>query len=940
MSKNLEYYTLSLSDNVLEKIAEYIISNFNTSKLNEACVVFGGKRPGLILKKLLAQKTGSNILPPHTFSMDEFVVYIASKDKDINFIYELNAVYLIYKIIKENHFLNKKFKNFLNFIPWGYEILNFFEEILLEEVNDLQLLSIQKEAEIGFNLPKTINELLKNIIEIREKFHNILKEKNIYTRGMLYNLVSSYEEISLKEFKKIIFVTPFYLHSTEYKFITKILENNEVVFFFQGNQNDWKQLNLLSNKWNIKISTEDKEKQPEIYFYSTIDTESELLCAHNILKRIPKTEIDKTVVVLPEEETGVSFINYIPSNISEFNFVCGYPVKRSSIYGLLYTIFNAQLTKKANKYHTKNYLETLNNRLIKSLDLGNGANLTSLVIDTIESIITGIFEDENISKNVFLDIKKIQDSELLYEKTLEILKEQKNITTKDKIKDLVEKLHDLLFYSFEKINCFKDLCYKIEILLDTILKNSEASEFSFNLEVINKVYELIDKLKSVEFANEKFSQEDIFKIFLNELENLKLSFYGSPVKGLQVIGFYETRNLNFDNVIILDVNEGVLPYLKVLPSLIPSEILLKLGIDRLGIQEEIQRYHFFRLIFSANKVHLIYIESNDKEKSRFIEQLLWSKQKQLNNLSTEDIYFSTYKTEISLEKQKFYKTKEIIDYLCQMTYSPTALDTYLKCPNKFYFSYVLNLKEKEDIFEEPGGKEIGQFIHKFLENIFKKYEHKKPIVDEEFIEKSLNFFEESFDKELKKSFKTDAFLIKRIMRFVLEQFLIYEKNRIQQQGVYEIVCLEQTLQHSFKFKDKTFNFQLKIDRIERLEDGSFLIIDYKTGDIQITNRNLDNIQPFSREVIQKKIKSFQLPLYIEAVKNLFHIKEVNAMFYDVKTPSCKFFFNEKSSDDFLNIIFEALKFILEEIVDPLIPFTPQETDERYCNLCFFRYMCR
>ncbi|MCS7231084.1 MAG: PD-(D/E)XK nuclease family protein [Elusimicrobiota bacterium] len=941
IDRELEYYVFSFSDNLLEKIAEYILTNFDISELNQVCIIFGGKRPGLILKKLISEKIKKSFLPPHTFSIDEFIVYTASKKEEINFIYELDAIYLLYKIIKKIPYLQSKFDTFFNFIPWGYEILNFLEEMLLEDISDEKLLNFQKEAEIGFSVPDTINKLLQNIVKIKENFYNTLKNNKIFTRAMLYQFVSSTKNYDLDEFKKIIFVSPFYLHFTEYNFIKNLLNTKKVVIFFQGSQDKWPQLENLSKKFGIKIKVEEEHKFSNIYFYSNIDSQQEMLCAYNIIKNLSKSELEKAVIVLPDDNTATSFINYIPPNVEEFNFVCGYPIKRSSIYSLLESIFNAQLTKKGSKYYTKSYIEVINNKLIKSLNLFDNSELTPLLIDIIQSIILGKFEDENVSNSSFLNIKDIENSKTLYEKLYEIIN-TKNIIIKvpfEEIKNFIKKLHCFLFYQWEEVDCFKSFCEKLEILLDNILKYTTATEYSFNLEIFKKIYEVLEIFKNTSFVEEKFSQEDIFKIFLNEVENKKLSFFGSPIKGLQILGFYETRNLNFERVIILDVNEGVLPYLRSQPSLIPSEVLLRIGIDRLSIEEEIQRYHFFRLIKSAKEVHLIYIESKDKEKSRFVEELLWEQQKNLNTLYIKDVYFTLYETEISFEKQKIQKTPQIIEHLQNITYSSTSIDVYLNCPIKFYFKYVLNLKEDE-ILEEPEGKKIGEFIHRFLESIFKKYEEKYPVIDDIFIENSLNFLKENFDKTLKRSYKTDSFLVEKVMSFILKEFLIYEKNRIQQHNVTKIVLLEKLFYKNFKFDNKNFKFLLKIDRIDELKDGSLLIIDYKTGELQMMNKKLEDFKNFSRENIKKKIKSFQLPLYIEAVKESFPDRKINAMFYDIKNLECKFLFDDKDQTTIYPIVLNALKYILEEIINPEIPFIPDETDTRYCNFCYFKYMCR
>ena len=110
----------------------------------------------------------------------------------------------------------------------------------------------------------------------------------------------------------------------------------------------------------------------------------------------------------------------------------------------------------------------------------------------------------------------------------------------------------------------------------------------------------------------KPSARRMFKIFDAKISGELVKFHGSPLKGLQILGLLETRSLNFENVIVLDVNEGVLPRLNIYAYLIPREVMISLGLDQMELEEEIQRYQFMRLLSSAKDVHLIYRESKDK----------------------------------------------------------------------------------------------------------------------------------------------------------------------------------------------------------------------------------------------------------------------------------------------------------------------------------------
>jgi inactivated superfamily I helicase len=117
------------------------------------------------------------------------------------------------------------------------------------------------------------------------------------------------------------------------------------------------------------------------------------------------------------------------------------------------------------------------------------------------------------------------------------------------------------------------------------------------------------------FAEEKFQPMEVFRIFLNKLETEKVAFKGSPLKGVQVLGFLESRSLNFETVIVMDMNEGVMPRIRMNEPLIPREVMLALGLSQIEKEEEIQRYHFMRLIAHAKRSYLVYEDNGVKERA-------------------------------------------------------------------------------------------------------------------------------------------------------------------------------------------------------------------------------------------------------------------------------------------------------------------------------------
>ena len=193
----------------------------------------------------------------------------------------------------------------------------------------------------------------------------------------------------------------------------------------------------------------------------------------------------------------------------------------------------------------------------------------------------------------------------------------------------------------------------------------------------------------------------MFKIFDAKIQPRTGGFPRLTVEGPADPGAFETRSLNFENVIVLDVNEGVLPKLNIYEPLIPREVMISLDLDRLELEEEIQRYQFMRLLSSAKDVHLIHRESRDKEKSRFVEELIWEEQKRRETIDVAAPVQARFALKVTQRKTSIPKTPAMIERLRGMRYSASSVNMYLRNPVEFYYNYVLGLKETEDLLMNP-----------------------------------------------------------------------------------------------------------------------------------------------------------------------------------------------------------------------------------------------
>lgn len=930
--------TYNFGEDFIANLAALIDDNFSkgNNDLSRVACIFGGRRPALFLQRELFKKINRAYIPPTLFSMDEFIDYLI-KPLTRQKVSHLDACFLVYGLAKKYiPTLLPGRESFSSFLPWAGEIVSFIDQLDLEDIDNQTLSSIERCADIGYEIPQSINHLLKEIISLREAYHKILDEKNISSRGVRYlQAVKAVEGEACREFEKVLFCNFFYLHKTEQRIVKSIYQKGKGVYIFQGSQDKWSVLKDNAKKLNISIKPEEKTVIPNFFLYHGFDMHSQIALVRDVLKGIKNK--DNTLIVLPQPGVLIPLLTEISSFFSELNVSLGYPLDQSALYVLLILILKAQESRKGEAYYAKDYLNLLRHPLVKSLGLKGDSAITRVIVHKIEEFLEG-GEETSVSGNLFLSLKEVEAEEKIYLRSLETLQNMDVPVDFNDCKMLLVELNKIFFKDWEEVTDFDQFSDIFSELLKVLAEKSNLKRFPFNLKVIEKLYKIGQELKGLFFSKEKFETNEVWDIFRQKLKSELISFTGSPLRGAQVLGFLETRSLSFENVIIIDLNESVLPRLKVYEPLIPREVMLGLGLRRLEKEEEIQRYHFMRLISSAKKVHLIYEENQKKEKSRFVEELLWMKQSQTKRIEAAAVPKARFSVEVLLPSLEIKKTENMVLFLKEATYSVSRLNTYLNCPLRFYYQYVLGLREKEDLFSAPQAKHIGTFIHELLADTFKIFIGRKPVIDAKFKKMFFAIMEDSFQK-LARRMKSDSFLLKKIIINRMDKFLESESER----KVAKVIALEKELKGCWELDNKIINFKYTVDRVDEMENGDIVIIDYKTGGANITPKGFLALSAMGmdRESIKKDIKSFQMPLYYYFTAKEYFNRSVNAEIYNLRTCQRKSFISKKDlmhREKIQEISLEALGAVFRELFNSDMPFVADK-DKRMCQFCPFALLC-
>ena len=971
-------YSVDFDVEIIDFLAEFLIKENSTyaTDLSSVTIVTPGRRPQFYLRKALASRIKKAFLPPLIFSIEDFIQYLTKKNTQLQEgeasyqpISLIDACFIIYKIIqnlKLTYFDWQKQLEFEHFFLWAKKIFQFLEELDKELVSERQLLNLQDNAQIGLPLPDYINQLLENINQIHKEFHRSLGKAKLTTSGFnYYRVAQSIDKICLDEFKKIYFVGFFALNACEKKIIKYLLNKDKACLFWQRDEDKWSIFEELEEFFALRpkrIKSDDiarstkntipKRAYPQIQIYEGFDVHSQIEAVRGVLSSLK--DLEDTCVVLPQAGALMPLLyQALPSDITDYNISLGYPLRRTPIYALIDMIMQLQGRKRQDgSFYVKDYLKIIMHPYIKNIgDEKFKPDATRILIHKIEEALLGIDKKIGLQKRAFIKLEEIEENSLIFQIAARVICNSGLVQIDPAtLRNQLKLIHQKCLRTFDYCQSISDFVQATQEFLYFILKKSRASSDVFSGEVFNRFLGVLDGLGQSLFKGEIFKNKDtFFELLKTSLFLEKIPFTGTPVRGLQILGLLETRNLKFDNLLVLDLNEGVLPKTDKGESLIPEGIFPSLDLPHYHKKEQIMRYHFRRLLGSAKNVFLFYqaCSRNNQSRSRFIEEIIWQQEKKNRKLYTHDrIKHIEFRVTPTKETFSFKKTPKTLIILKQSAFSPTSIDTYLNCPARFYFRYCLGLKEKEDISEELEASDIGNFLHCLLRDFYSLFLNKTVQLNGD----AHSYLFEIKEKKLKEFFNQNTgelFLLSKIIDYKLENLLKQESKRKER---IRILYLEEELPiEPEKIKIDTeygpVSLKGKLDRVdERIFDGKkqIVILDYKTGRYNLPKRNTNKNSFSSRKGIKKAIGSFQLPLYIYLFSEFKKVppSAIEASFYSLRELKEDFLFGDTDRGGLLEIYLDAARGVLSEILCPDFDFVRDDSDEYYCRWCPFPGLCK
>jgi len=923
---------LKYKENLIDEITNIIAKS---KEIENNLIVFPGKRPSYFLLKKIHNITNKAFIKPDIFSIDDFITHLFNIIKpETNDIKTIDAIALIFNLFKEHSSLFNDL-TLDTFISWGSKLYPDFEELKLNNIS-YDILKYFDNT-ILQELPENITNHIRTFSEIYKEFYNYIEQNSLSTRAYKYNSIANNIDILLdylQPYEHVIFAGFFGLSKTEITIFKKIGESlTNSLFIFQegpGISNFLKHFDFKYKEPALLIHNQIKlykatENHKQIFFLNShLDEE---------LKNI------NTCIVLPDSSMLFPILfNTTPLLNNQFNISMGYPIYKTPIFSLISLLEQLIINKIDDRIFINDYLQFIMHPYIKNITYQNNSTIVRIIVHTIFD-----FYKKNNTK--LINLNEVLTKELLQNITQQL--SNYNITQTEII-TIIDQIHNICIKPFFNIENINDFTQKLHKFILFIFEKSTAWQHPYSQNVIETIDTTIREIYLSKIKEENFqSIEKYFKLIESIFNNATFKLPGTPLEGLQILGFLETRNLQFENLYILNANETILPNIKKHNTILNNFIRDKLGLPTSKDTENLIKYYFFTLINNSNHAHLFYIENSENEKSRFIEQIIWELQKQKQTLQINIIQEIEYPVNFAIKKtESKKKNKAIIDRLVNLSFSATSIDTYLSCPLKFYYKYILNIKEDYSLQNNDDKiqqSEIGFIVHEILNKLFSKkqnvtfnvskhdYEIAEQIIKEKFIEKF---------KFIEGEIYLIYFQVKNRIFAILNYYKKHMENR-------KILHLEKELNRQIEIKGHKIKLKGFVDRID-IESNKIIILDYKTS-FNISKIEvpyiIDNFEDFKDQA-----KTIQLPFYIMLSRYNNLINSNNNDFdgryvlLNKKEIEERSIFKNKNYDikEKFQLQNQAENFIISlinEILDPNTTFSPTKNYKQECPHCEFKILC-
>lgn len=989
--------------NFLRSIADYFSSGAaSRPAISTLTFILPNKRSALFLKKYVRERCKGVTLMPRFMTIGTFLGiysdYPAAQPRELLFV-----LYDAYRAVMSRRGRGDDVRQFDSFVFWGDMMLNDFDEVdksLVDADDIFRNLRNVKEIQADY-LDEDQKEIIRRVwgesrltAHIEEFWLHVgsgddcrLGEKFVYLWEILADIYHEYKA-ALKRYHRASEGTQYRMASenvknfdtydftgdTRYVFVgfndltaaeTVVFERFRragAAYFFW----DTAPLSLFADAGTTTMprpllrladlvrhfpmpgdyTVPRGDTLPQISVTSVPSNVAQAKCVGRLLKEwADKGYLDpanaiNTAIVLPDQGLLLPTLLSIPGDISALNISMGLAYRTTTFASLLHSIISMQLRARLIRGEYNFYYEDLNAVLshphIQAVAPGAANKVTAYV---------------NGNK-----LYNAPSSALCREapELSAVLTPVHRAATVGEVADYLRKLLDWLGSALQ----------------DESERTGRAAARSFELEAIKYFREELDKLTAlIERHKVEMADHTFLHLFERIFTTRGLTLTGTPLQGLQVLGVLETRALDFDNVIILSMNEGVFPRKQYAKTMIPGTLRSGYGLPDFDSAEWTYTYSFYRLLSRAKRVALFYDSRSDGvgqgERSRYISQLEYlvpGIKIERNTLTTgaeagDSHEFAVVKDSRVMEALSRYRAGG------RKKLSASALKKYLECPFRFYLEYVRDMRDNDELTEGLSAAEIGTIVHNSIQSLYEGRSGQPidaPLIDS-WLDPSNTVISDTVTAqigqvhfsggkaatydEFSPEFKIAATNLEILVRSNLEaereaycrpSFTFieneYKVDTPAEKTVWELA------------PGLGINFYMSVDRVDEIAPGMLRFIDFKSGNDETS---LDNIESLFTNYKHKKGGIFQLLLYCEAYMSLRDGEtDIQPLLHPLRqlaaaTPIKPLSINKKPLTSYRSVrdTFRPLLVkLIDELFNPDTPFV-QCSDTSSCEYCPFLSLC-
>ena len=947
----------------LSQCAKYIYQK-HSHELKDLCLVFPNRRSGAFFTQYLQNEIITPVIGPQCTTVSELI----SSYSDLHKGEKLQLISLLYDVFRKH---TKTTETFDEFYFWGEILLADFNDVdrylvkakdLFTNISDLKeiesifdyLTPEQKKALEHFwgsmavadkkGFQEKYLSIWDKLFPVYLDFKKQLHKNNLAFPGMVDRAVVEQLKAADFEFKykKYYIIGLNALNACEKKFFSHLKglgkaefmwdfdkaylddSKNEAGYFLRDNLKQFPQPEDF--KFNTELFVE--RKKMNLVAVSSVYGQAQQI--PNFLEETKldyKKEFDNTAVVLADETLLFSSLGAIPDSIGTVNVTMGYSVRNSVVYGFLMLLVTLLKNKRKEDngfvaYH-RYVTDILNHQLLGNSELQKSKAYVS---------------DLKRMNRITVELNEIDFSPI----------------------------HKQVFTLPENIENYSTYFLKVLGLFYQQLKESEANN-TMLLELIYSIYQAVEKLGAVvndvlQSQKREISEAVYFRLFSQYLGQVSVAFEGEPLSGLQVMGILETRCLDFENLIILGLNENKWPRKYTAPSFIPFNIRKGFGLPGIDEQDAMYGYYFYRLIQRAKNVTATYSVVKEGigtgELSRYGYQLQYDSLHKPEMLNLDFVFANDPAQAIIVKGSKEIVQKLLENNSEDHPLSPSAINTYLHCTLKFYLRYVVNLSEPDEVKEEIDGVVFGNIFHDTLEELYKPFVGK--VVNKTDLENMLKDrvnLEHEITKQIaihylkkKKPIKGPVKLQGKTL-LIFENALTYLKQLLKVDlsiTPFTIISLEEKykrwLEMNLNGNKTSICIGGKIDRVDRI-NGQVRVLDYKTGNVDSLDfKNLEDL--FDGSIKKPKKEILQALIYSWGLSHNLKDDGIQPAIYSLRN-LFKDNFSPNISQSKKAILFEDVKEAFEVNLKQLVAeiYSEQNTFEQTehldkCKYCAYSGICR